>query len=90
MKDYVIVGLTGQTGAGKSTISAIFREKGFYIIDADIIARQVVEKGKPCLAEIIRTFGEEIIDDTGNLERKKLGNIVFSDKKSLAKLDNIT
>lgn len=90
MRNYVVVGLTGQTGAGKSTISAIFREKGFRIIDADIIARQVVERGKPCLSEIVRTFGEEIIDDNGNLYRKKLAEIVFSDKKSLEKLDNIT
>ncbi|MDE6035190.1 MAG: dephospho-CoA kinase [Ruminococcus sp.] len=90
MKNSVIVGLTGQTGAGKSTISAIFREKGYSIIDADMIARQVMEKGKPCLAEIIRTFGGNIIDDNGNLYRKKLAEIVFSDKENLEKLNSIT
>ncbi len=90
MRDFIIVGLTGQTGAGKSTISAIFRENGFSIIDADIIARNVVEKGKPCLSEIVKTFGKEIIDETGNLDRKKLAGIVFSDKKSLENLNNIT
>lgn len=90
MRDYIVTGLTGQTGAGKSTISAIFREKGFCVIDADMIAREVVERGKPCLSEIVRTFGEEVIDDNGNLYRKKLGEIVFSDRQSLKKLDSIT
>ena len=58
----MIVGLTGQTGAGKSTVSRIFSENGFKVINADIIARKVVEKGTPCLAEISDYFGLSILN----------------------------
>ena len=54
----VIVGLTGQTGAGKSTVSGVFVEQGFSLIDADRIAREVVEPGTPCLQELFEYFGE--------------------------------
>lgn len=90
MSGVVVVGLTGQTGAGKSTVSAVFRKNGFGVINADIVARQVVEKGKPCLSEIADFFGSEIIDGTGNLDRKKLAGIVFTDKAKLETLNSIT
>jgi len=83
------VGLTGQTGAGKSTVSKIFSEKGFIVINADSVARIVVEKGMPCLEKLRKCFGEDIINSDGTLNRKKLGNIVFSDRASLEKLNNI-
>ncbi|MDE6539939.1 MAG: dephospho-CoA kinase, partial [Ruminococcus sp.] len=90
MSGAVVVGLTGQTGAGKSTVSAVFWKNGFGVINADIVARQVVEKGKPCLSEIKDFFGSEIIDGTGNLDRKKLAGIVFTDKAKLETLNSIT
>ena len=61
-----VVGLTGQTGAGKSTVSKIFASNGFAVINADIVARQVVEKGSKCLAEIEEFFGNDVIDNDGN------------------------
>lgn len=85
-----VVGLTGQTGAGKSTVSNIFASNGFAVINADIVARQVVEKGSKCLAEIEEFFGKDVIDGDGNLDRKKLAGIVFSDKAKLETLNTIT
>lgn len=85
----MIVGLTGQTGAGKSTVSRIFSENGFKVINADIIARKVVEKGTPCLAEISDYFGLSILNADGTLNRKALAEIVFTDRAKLETLDTI-
>lgn len=85
----MVVGLTGQTGAGKSTVSKIFSANGFSVINADMVARNVVEKGSECLAEIIDFFGEGIIASDGTLDRKALAEIVFSDKTKLEMLDSI-
>ncbi|MDD7184756.1 MAG: dephospho-CoA kinase [Oscillospiraceae bacterium] len=85
----MIVGLTGQTGAGKSTVSKVFAEKGFAVINADTVARMVVEKGTPCLNELQKKFGSEIINPDDTLNRKKLGNIVFTDSKKLQLLNSI-
>ena len=90
MGEVLIVGLTGQTGAGKSTVSKIFAENGFSIINADNIARLVVEKGTKCLNEIIELFGSHILNSDGSLNRKALADIVFSDKKKLEMLNTIT
>lgn len=86
----IVVGLTGQTGAGKSTVSQIFSENGFAVINADIVAREVMEKDSPCLAEVAESFGSEVIDDSGNLDRKKLAAIVFTDKSKLEMLNSVT
>ncbi|MDE6779938.1 MAG: dephospho-CoA kinase [Ruminococcus sp.] len=86
----IVVGLTGQTGAGKSTISRIFAENGFSIINADIVARQVMEKSSPCLAEVAETFGRDILNADGSLDRKKLAGLVFTDKTKLETLNTIT
>lgn len=85
----MVIGLTGQTGAGKSTVSKVFAQNGFAIINADIVARQVVEKGSKCLDEITDFFGERILAEDGSLDRKALGSIVFSDKAKLEMLDSI-
>lgn len=84
-----VVGLTGQTGAGKSTVSKVFAENGFCVIDADHIARMVVEKGSNCLDELIYSFGTGIINCDGTLNRKALANIVFNNKSRLDKLNSI-
>jgi dephospho-CoA kinase len=85
-----IVGLTGQTGAGKSLVSAMLTERGYRVIDCDAVARQVVEKGKECLLDLTIEFGTEILLPDGTLNRKKLGAIVFSDKQQQKRLGQIT
>ena len=84
-----VIGLTGQTGAGKSTVSKVFAENGFFIIDADHIARIVVEKGSNCLGELTHAFGTGIINCDGTLNRNSLANIVFNNKSRLDKLNSI-
>lgn len=86
----MIVGITGGSGTGKSTACRFFRENGWFIIDADSVAREVCSKGTRCLGEIKAQFGAGIIDEDGNLKRKELGEIVFSDKSRLDKLNSIT
>lgn len=85
-----IVGLTGPSGAGKSTVSALFRKHGAHTIDGDIVARRVVEKGKPALFEIEKTFGSGVICDDGTLNRAALAKIVFASPDELHKLNVIT
>lgn len=84
-----VVGLTGQTGAGKTTISKIFSDNGYMVIDADKVARKVVEKGSNCLYEIEELFGREVLNADGTLDRKALAAIVFTDKTKLETLNTI-
>ena len=77
--DVFVVGLTGQSGSGKTTVSDVFRENGFEIINADIISRKVMEKGSECLREVSESFNDVLFDD-GTLNRKKLAEYIFSDK----------
>lgn len=86
----VVVGLTGQTGAGKSTVSRVFVENGYMLIDADRIAREVVEVGKPCLSELFDYFGDEIRNPDNSLNRKALADIVFTNKDKLESLNSIS
>jgi len=86
----IVVGLTGQTGAGKSTVSRIFEKNDFAVINADIVARQVMEKNSPCLAEVAEMFGKDVLNADGSLDRKKLAGIVFTDKAKLEILNTIT
>ena len=81
-----IIGLTGGTGSGKSTIAAIAKKHGAAVIDADMVARKVVEPGHEALREIVDYFGKDILFESGELNRKKLGDIVFSDREKLKKL----
>ncbi len=87
--DLMVVGLTGQTGAGKSTVSKVFSENGFAVINADSVARKVVEKGTKCLAEIQDLFGSGIINEDETLNRRALAGIVFSDSRKLEMLNTI-
>lgn len=86
----IVVGLTGQTGAGKTTVSQLLVERGYPVIDADLVARHVVEKGNKCLLDLALEFGIEILDGNGALNRRKLGDMVFGDKAKRAKLNKIT
>jgi dephospho-CoA kinase len=84
-----IVGLTGGIASGKSTVAARFQELGATIIDADQVARDVVEVGKPAFRSIRTTFGEGIIAEAGSIDRAALGKIVFADPTKLAILNAI-
>jgi dephospho-CoA kinase len=83
------VGLTGGIGAGKSEVSSLLRERGAVIIDADKVAREVVEPGTPGLAAVVAEFGEDVLRPDGALDREKVGSIVFSDRDRLAALNAI-
>ncbi|HKL42630.1 MAG TPA: dephospho-CoA kinase [Clostridia bacterium] len=85
-----IIGLTGGIASGKSTVSNYLINKGYHVIDADIIAREVVAKGSRGLEKIATTFGKSILKENGSLNRKKLRNIVFNDEKALKQLEEIT
>ncbi|SCY06264.1 dephospho-CoA kinase [Alkaliphilus peptidifermentans] len=85
-----VIGLTGGIASGKSSISKILQALGAIIIDADIIARRIVEKGKPAFIQIEATFGKEYITNNGELDRKKLGAYVFNNNLALKKLNSIT
>jgi dephospho-CoA kinase len=85
----MILGLTGGIATGKSTVTAMLREQGIPVIDADQIAREVVELGKPAYEAIVRHFGKEILLPGGQIDRKKLGEIVFSDEAERQKLNAI-
>lgn len=84
-----LIGLTGGIGSGKSTIARRLKDLGATIIDADQVARKVVEPGQPALAELIATFGSEILNADGTLNRGALGEKVFVDKSALEKLNSI-
>ena len=84
-----IIGLTGGIGTGKSTVSAYLAHKGCKIIDADLISHQMTEAGSPCLAEIRDAFGEDVFLRDGNLDRKKVGRLVFADATKKKTLEQI-
>lgn len=84
-----VIGLTGMSGAGKSTACKMFREAGFYVIDCDGICREIVKKGKPCLKEIASGFGSGILTAEGELNRGLMGKIIFSDPDKRIKLNGI-
>ncbi len=86
----LIIGLTGKTGAGKTTVASYLKEKGCFIIDGDIIARQITEKGSEVLPILQKEFGEDILDENGELIRKKLAQRAFSSKENTAILNSIT
>ena len=85
----MIIGLTGGIASGKSTVSKMLGELGLPIVDADIIARQVVERGEDAYQKIVKQFGEDILTDEGNIDRKKLGAIIFANSEKRKLLNEI-
>jgi dephospho-CoA kinase len=83
------VGLTGGIASGKSTVSEIFAELGAVIIDGDKLAREVVERGTPGLAQVVEAFGPDVLTAEGDLDRPKLGRIVFNDDALRKRLEAI-
>lgn len=86
---FAVVGLTGGIGSGKSTVARFFAEEGVPVVDADRIAREVVEPGTEGLREIVRAFGEGVLDPDGRLDRKALGARVFGDDAARARLEGV-
>ena len=85
----LIIGLTGGIGSGKSAVARCFSELGIPVIDADSVAREVVEPGLPALKEIEKRFGTQILATDGRLDRKQLRKIIFSDPQAKADLEAI-
>ena len=83
------VGLTGGIGSGKSTVASLLKERGATVIDADAIARQVVETGSETLAELVAEFGDRILRDDGSLNRGELAAIAFADRIATERLNEI-
>jgi dephospho-CoA kinase len=87
---FLLVGLTGGLATGKSTVSAILTSLGCVVLDADVLARDVVEPGQPALATIAAEFGPDVLGPDGRLDRKRLGAIVFADPARRKRLEAIT
>jgi len=85
-----VFGITGPTGSGKSYISHLFSKKGVTIIDCDKIAREIVEPFSQAAQELREYFGDKYFDKDGNLLRREIANVVFSNKEKLSKLNEIT
>jgi len=83
------IGITGGIGCGKTTVSKLFEQLNIPVIDADTIAHQLVEAGQPALKEIVQAFGSNILNFDGSLNRKKLGQLIFSDSLEKQKLESI-
>lgn len=89
-RKFLLVGLTGGIATGKSTVSDVLRQLGCEVIDADRLARDVVEPGQPALTAIVTEFGRDVVTAGGALDRKKLGAIVFADPERRRRLEAIT
>lgn len=83
------IGLTGGIACGKSTVSQLFASRGAIVIDADVLAREVVEPGAPALAEVVRAFGPGVLQGDGTLNRQELGRLVFNDAAKRKQLEEL-
>jgi dephospho-CoA kinase len=83
------IGLTGGIACGKSTVSRLLASRGAIVIDADILAREVVEPGAPALAEVVRIFGPDMLHEDGTLNRKQLGKVVFDNEAKRKRLEEL-
>lgn len=86
----MIIGLTGGSGCGKTTVAKIIKDMNGFIIDADFIAHNIIKNGQPAYNEILQNFEGNILSNKGEIDRKILGDIVFSDKSKLKLLNSIT
>jgi len=85
-----IIGITGGIGSGKSTVTEFLKGKGYHVVDADSIARKIVEPGTEVLGELVAYFGDAILRSDGSLNRQKLAELVFVDPNQKEVLDRIT
>lgn len=84
-----VLGVTGSIGSGKTTVTAFMREGGAAVINADELARQAVQPGRPALAAIVREFGPQMLDESGQLRRKALAERVFDDRAATRRLGEL-
>ncbi|MFV0313955.1 MAG: dephospho-CoA kinase [Anaerotignum sp.] len=85
-----VIGLTGGTGSGKGVVSKCLEEAGAVVIDADFIGHEIIKKGNPAYCELVDYFGDQILQEDGEIFRRKLGEIVFSEKEKLEFLNRCT
>jgi dephospho-CoA kinase len=85
-----LVGLTGGIASGKSAVAEMLEELGAHVIDLDVLARRVVEPGEAAWQEIVEHFGKKVLDGDGNIDRRRLGEIVFADDAERAVLESLT
>jgi len=90
VRRFLLVGLTGSIATGKSTVSRMFAHMGARVIDADLLAREVVMQGQPAYARIVEEFGRQVVQEDGSLDRKALGAVVFADAAKRRRLEEIT
>ncbi|VAV84434.1 Dephospho-CoA kinase [hydrothermal vent metagenome] len=86
----IVAGLTGGVGSGKSLVAEKLAELGAVVIDADLIAREVLRPGEPAFDEVVEYFGKEMLTADNEIDRKKLGTVIFNDKEKRETLNNIT
>lgn len=87
MDSMLWIGITGSMGSGKSTVSAILRQIGYTVLDADAVVRRALSPGSPAETEVLKTFGESVRGEDGHLDRRALGRVVFPDAVLLEKLE---
>jgi dephospho-CoA kinase len=90
VRRFILVGLTGSIATGKSTVSRMFAHLGARVVDADLLAREVVMPGQPAYVKIVEEFGPGVIQEDGSIDRKALGAIVFADPARRKRLEEIT
>ena len=90
MRRFLLVGLTGSIATGKSTVSRMFAHLGARVLDADLLAREVVMPGQPAYLKIVEEFGQGVVQEDGTLDRKALGAIVFAEPVRRKRLEEIT
>ncbi len=88
-KSMILIGITGGIACGKTEVSQVFHKNGAIILSGDQVGKEVVEKNRLVLKELVRTFGKEILNNKGSLNRRNLGEIAFASKKSKEKLNQI-
>jgi dephospho-CoA kinase len=90
VRRFLLVGLTGSIATGKSTVSRMFAHLGARVLDADLLAREVVMPGQPAYLKIVEEFGQGVVQEDGTLDRKALGAIVFAEPAKRKRLEEIT
>ncbi|MBU8684661.1 dephospho-CoA kinase [Bacillus haynesii] len=85
----LVIGLTGGIASGKSTVAQMFQQCGITVVDADVIAKEAVEQGMPAYQKIVETFGQGVLLETGDIDRRKLGEIVFANEEKRLQLNAI-
>lgn len=85
-----LIGLTGNIATGKTTVCNVLRRLGAHIVDADVLVHRLLVKGQPVYDQVVAAFGPDIVDASGEIDRRQLGRIVFSDPRLLQRLEGIT